>query len=89
MARPETHHRFRHHAVVVLACLVAWLIAGAAAAEPRIYWTEEFAAVVRRAEIDGSGQETILDSSDGIVFPFGIAVDQQGGKIYFTDALVC
>ena len=50
----------------------------------RVYWTELNTDTVKRANPDGSSVETLLDS--GLSNPYGIAVDQAGGKIYWTES---
>jgi hypothetical protein len=49
-----------------------------------MYWTDRTAEKIQRANLDGSGIETILEAA-AISQPFGIDVDPENGKIYFTD----
>ena len=48
----------------------------------KIYWTDTFDNQVKRANLDGSGMETLIG---GLNTPAGIAVDYAGGKLYFAD----
>jgi len=47
----------------------------------KIYWADWWSETVRRANLDGSEVETIVDS--GVTF--GLALDASAGKIYWTD----
>src|SRR5213596_4159748 len=64
------------------------IVVGAAARAPAayIYWTDSNAwhagGDVRRANLDGTGQTTLIS---GLVGPGGIALDAAGGKMYWTD----
>jgi DNA-binding beta-propeller fold protein YncE len=49
----------------------------------KMYWVDVDNFVIRRANLDGSGQEDIVTS--GLEFPSAIAVDPVGGKIYWGD----
>jgi DNA-binding beta-propeller fold protein YncE len=55
----------------------------------KIYWTEYGNSggqdAIRRANLDGTNVETLLDSSDGLDTPQHIAVDPDAGKIYWAD----
>ena len=55
----------------------------AAADAPMLYWTDAEADRIRRAHLDGSGVEDVVDS--GLVNPRGLAVDSAAGKLYWTD----
>ena len=57
--------------------------AGSLGAVNRFYWTDAEADRIRRAHLDGSGVEDVVDS--GLVNPRGLAVDQAAGKLYWTD----
>ena len=48
----------------------------------KIYWTDNFLAVIRRANLDGSGVEDLVTT--GLTSPEGIALDVAGGKMYWT-----
>jgi 3-hydroxyacyl-CoA dehydrogenase/sugar lactone lactonase YvrE len=58
----------------------------------KIYWSDREGMRVMRANIDGSEIETLVDTSEGEPRPgrvlkkwcVGIAVDHDGGKIYWT-----
>lgn len=58
----------------------------------KIYWSDREGMRVMRANLDGSEVETLVDSSEGDERPgrdankwcVGIAVDHDGGKIYWT-----
>ena len=51
----------------------------------KMYWTEPGldGVAIRRANLDGTGIETLVTSS-GLTFPFGIALDPDHGKMYWT-----
>jgi hypothetical protein len=59
------------------------------AAAGQIYWAIQEAgsvpSVIRRANDDGSGIETVLDAGDGLDDVRSIAVDGCGGKLYYAD----
>ena len=57
--------------------------AGSLGAVNRLYWTDAEADRIRRARLDGSGVEDVVDS--GLVNPRGLAVDQAAGKLYWSD----
>lgn len=50
----------------------------------KIYWAESGSGTVKRANVDGSGLETI---ASGLDFPSGIALDVGAGKVYWSDRL--
>ncbi|HYS79917.1 MAG TPA: hypothetical protein VEM76_04375 [Anaeromyxobacteraceae bacterium] len=58
----------------------------------KLYWCDREGMRVMRANLDGSGIETLVDTSQGDPRPgpdatkwcVGIAVDVEGGKIYWT-----
>jgi len=53
----------------------------------KMYWTQEVGVgrgAIKRADLDGSNIETVI-SIQGI--PFGIAIDSEGGKLYWTNSL--
>ena len=72
--------------------LVAWAFGQTAAPslevtepEPRaqyIYWTEWGSGKIKRANLDGSNVQDIVDIG---YFPVGITADLSGGKLYWTD----
>ncbi len=47
----------------------------------KMYWTELAPGRVRRANLDGTGIEKVLQ----LPFPWGIAVDATSGKLYITN----
>ena len=47
-----------------------------------IYWTEWGSGKIRRANLDGSNVQDIVDTG---YYPVGITIDLSGGKIYWTD----
>ena len=52
-----------------------------------IYWTDEQNRI-RRANLDGSNIETLISSDENETsVPFGLALDVDGGKIYWTEKL--
>jgi DNA-binding beta-propeller fold protein YncE len=58
----------------------------------KIYWSDREGMRVMRANLNGSGLETLVDTSEGETRPgrdatkwcVGIAVDHDGGKVYWT-----
>ncbi len=55
------------------------------AAGGKMYWCDVNNFVIRRANLDGTGQEDIVTS--GLQFPSVIKVDPPGGKVYWGDQL--
>ena len=47
-----------------------------------IYWTEWGSGKIRRADLDGSNVQDIVDTG---YYPVGIAIDLSNGKLYWTD----
>lgn len=57
----------------------------------KIYWSTSismFRGQIRRANLDGSGQEIVVSTSDPEFKPSAIAIDVAGGKIYWTDYVI-
>ena len=54
-------------------------------AQPKIYWTDYSASVIRRANLDGSNVETVLTAAGGVSGPKGIAIDHVDGRMYWTE----
>ena len=52
-----------------------------------IYWTDGGLGGdrIRRANLDGSNIETLITIEDSIFGPHGLALDVDGGKMYWTD----
>ena len=50
----------------------------------KLYWVVD-AQMIQRANLDGSGIETIINDSSDAIGPHSIALDSQRGKIYWTD----
>ncbi len=48
-----------------------------------VYWTDSSAGVIERANLDGSGRQTLLSGLSG---PLGIALDAAGNAMYWTDS---
>ncbi|WAR02016.1 LRP6-like protein [Mya arenaria] len=48
-----------------------------------VYWTDDEVRAIRRAFLNGTGQETIVDKE--VDHPDGIAIDWIGRNIYWTD----
>jgi len=46
-----------------------------------IYWSDLLGGDIRRANLDGSGQQTLVTGGS----PAGIALDLSGGLMYWTD----
>ncbi|MDA0835721.1 MAG: hypothetical protein O3A29_20805 [Planctomycetota bacterium] len=55
----------------------------------RVFWTQLdplfTGSEIHRADPDGSNHTVILDNSDGLFTPSGIAVDSDADKVYWTD----
>ncbi len=66
----------------VFALLFLPVLAGRADASDRIYWTDAVAGTIQRANLDGSGVETLVT---GLSEPQGIAIDVAGGRIYWVE----
>ena len=61
------------------------------AANGKMYWTtstSQFKGEIWRANLDGSGQEAVVTSLDAEFKPNKIALDIDGGMIYWTDYVV-
>lgn len=57
----------------------------------KIYWSTSDADVkgkILRSNLDGTGLETVISSSDPEFKPAGVAVDPVGGRVYWTDYVV-
>lgn len=48
----------------------------------KIYWTDLTKKHIARANLDGTGEEIILQN---VSYSMAIAVDRSAGNIYFTD----
>jgi len=68
--------------MVVVGLAKPWGIA-ADTVNQKIYWTDQTAKKVMRANYNGTGAEDIVT---GLTEPRGIAVDEVSSKIYFADA---
>lgn len=52
----------------------------------KIYWSETWAHRIKRANLDGSGEEVIVDTSSNVyTTPLDIELDLKNQKIYWTD----
>src|SRR5687768_6906136 len=53
----------------------------------KMYWADVNELKIRRANLDGTGQEDLIDLPGGKepAFPSAIAVDPAGGKLYWGD----
>lgn len=51
--------------------------------EDYVYWTDDEVHLIRRAHMDGSGQEVIVSTE--VEHPDGVAVDWIGRNLYWTD----
>ncbi len=53
----------------------------------KMYWADVNDLKIRRANLDGTGQEDLIDLPGGKepAFPSAVAVDSAGGKIYWGD----
>lgn len=54
----------------------------------KIYWADKEAARIQRANLDGSGLETLLSEDDGLNYPFSLALDLGGGVTCFNLTLI-
>jgi hypothetical protein len=45
-----------------------------------MYWAD-YGNGIRRSNLDGSGVELLIPT----IFPFGLAVDTEGGKVYWSN----
>ena len=64
---------------VVVFCMETTLLA------EMVYWTDKDQSQVWRANRDGSDAEKLLDASDGVSDPRGIALDATNGKMYWAE----
>ena len=48
----------------------------------KMYWIDDEADVIQRANLDGSDVEVVVTS--GLAFPHGLAVDSVNGKLCWT-----
>ena len=48
----------------------------------KLYWSSVGGGMIRRADLDGSNQETVVS---GLSFCIGIALDLDAGKLYWSD----
>src|SRR5271165_4107117 len=71
---------FRIKLLVLLGLLT--VAGGRATRADLIYWTDAGNDDIRRANADGSGQQTLVS---GVSQPVGIALNLAGGKMYWTD----
>ena len=53
----------------------------------KMYWADVNDLMIRRANLDGTGQEDLIDLPGGkeLPFPSAVAVDSAGGKLYWGD----
>lgn len=52
----------------------------------KIYWSEGWAHQIKRANLDGSGMEVIVNNSSNVYStPLDLELDLKGQKIYWTD----
>ena len=49
----------------------------------KMYWTDDSADRIQRANLDGSNVENLI--IQGLIDPYGIALDVAGGKMYWAD----
>ena len=77
----KNHHRL--FALTLLALSLAAPPAGLA--QGKMYWVDEDAPAIQRADLDGDNVETLV--SAGLSEPSGIALDVAGGKMYWCDGV--
>lgn len=51
----------------------------------KLYWSNRTLHTINRINLNGSDQEVVLDETDGLQAPYGIAVDPYRSKVYWTD----
>jgi hypothetical protein len=49
----------------------------------KMYWADNGGSAIRRANTNGTGVETLLDASDGVLSPSALALDLVNAKMYF------
>jgi DNA-binding beta-propeller fold protein YncE len=54
-------------------------------ARRKVYWTSPESQAIRRADLDGSNKEIVIDTGDSSRRPFGLALDVVNSKIYWTE----
>lgn len=74
--------------VLILSLCLLLLGAGRVLAVPMLYWTENSANVIRRANLNGTGIETLLTIADGISGPRALAIDHVDGWMYWSEGEV-
>jgi hypothetical protein len=52
----------------------------------QMYWADSGNDAIKRAGLDGTGVETIVDALDGLNDPSGLVIDAVNEKLYFTSA---
>ena len=55
-------------------------------AASKVYWCDEGASKIQRANFDGTGTEDLINAADGLSTPRGLDIDLVANKIYWTDA---
>ena len=56
-------------------------------AADRVFWCQgSTSGEIKRGDVDGSNVGVLLNISDGVVVPEGIAIDPDGGKMYWSDS---
>jgi len=68
--------------VVVLVIMGISNLSETACGDSRIYWTDNDAGRIQRANLDGTGIENIIT---GVTQPRGIAIDSTDGKMYWCE----
>ena len=53
---------------------------------PKIYWTNIWGDRISRSNLDGSGIEVLIDSDRNVRDPSWIALDVEGGKMYWVSS---
>ena len=76
---------YRSPLTVLLACLLLLLGLSSAAAQERMYWTDDInEAKIQRANLDGANAESLVTNT--IHNPEGIALDLDADKVYWMDS---
>ena len=65
----------------IFVAILVLLFAGEVANAQKMYWTDHANGVIRRANLDGSEVELLVNTIHG---SWGIALDLKNGKIYWT-----
>jgi len=51
----------------------------------KVYWADPVMKTIQRANMDGTGVETVLSATDGLVAPNALALNVDAGRMYVSD----